>query len=195
MESFSVIIPAAGQSTRFGGGRNKLLETIGRTPILQRTLHAFMGRDDVSGVVLATSLSAALVFQGDDELEECFHSGWLQICPGGDSRAASVRNALQVPTKSHWVAVHDAVRPLVSAEVIDRVFAAAVQYGAAAPAQPMTATVKQAVGPLPARIVGTVPRESLWAMQTPQAMRRADLAAAFSLSDSAWTSHRRYAIT
>ena len=180
MDTFAVIIPAAGQSTRFGGGRNKLLEKVGGTPILHRTVRAFMGRNDVSGVVLATSLTPGILFQGDDELEESFRSGWLQFCAGGDSRAASVRNALQVPIpKSNWVAVHDAARPLVSSELIDRVFAAAVQHGAAAPARPMTATVKHAVGPLPARIVRTVPRETLWAIQTPQAMRREDLEASF----------------
>lgn len=180
MDRFVVIIPAAGQSTRFGGGRNKLLEEVGGTPILLRTLRAFMGRSDVSGVALATQLPVMQLLQGDHELEERFQSGWLRICAGGDSRAASVRNAMRLLTPDeHWVAVHDAARPLVSRELIDRVFAAAIQHGAAAPAQPMTATVKQAIGPLPARIAQTIPRDSLWAMQTPQAMRREDLNAAF----------------
>ena len=181
MDRFVVIIPAAGQSTRFGGGRNKLLETLGGKTILWRTLRAFMGRSDVSGIVLATQLPREDWMQDDREMEERLKSGWLQICAGGDSREASVRNSLEVLAPDiEWVAVHDAARPLVSAELIDRVFAAATKYGAAAPAQPMTATVKQAIGPLPARIAATVPRNTLWAMQTPQAMRRESLESALA---------------
>lgn len=181
MDRFVVIIPAAGQSTRFGGGRNKLLETLGGKTILWRTLRAFMGRSDVSGIVLATQLPQEDWMQDDREMEERLRSGWLRICAGGDSREASVRNGLElVPSDVEWVAVHDAARPLASVELIDRVFAAAVRYGAAAPAQPMTATIKQAVGPLPAPVAATVPRDTLWAMQTPQAMRREALASAFA---------------
>jgi 2-C-methyl-D-erythritol 4-phosphate cytidylyltransferase len=104
----------------------------------------------------------------------------LSYCRGGHNRAQSVWNALkQVPTNVDWVAVHDAARPLVSQQVIDRTFEAAIQHGAAVPALPVALTIKRAIGPLPARVEQTVPRHTLWAMQTPQAMRRADLLAAF----------------
>jgi 2-C-methyl-D-erythritol 4-phosphate cytidylyltransferase len=53
-----------------------------------------------------------------------------------------------------------------------------VRYGATVPALPVSQTVKQADGPLPAPVKGTVPRHGLWAMQTPQVMRREDLLAA-----------------
>ena len=89
-------------------------------------------------------------------------------------------NALrQVPTDITWVAVHDAARPLVSQELIGRAFAGAIAHGAAVPALPVALTIKQADGPLPARVIQTVPRQSLWAMQTPQVMRRTCLLAAF----------------
>jgi 2-C-methyl-D-erythritol 4-phosphate cytidylyltransferase len=78
-----------------------------------------------------------------------------------------------------WVAVHDAARPLVSDDLITRVFAAAQEHGAAAPAMPVQLTIKQATGPLPARVERTVPRHHLWAMQTPQIARRADLLHAY----------------
>jgi 2-C-methyl-D-erythritol 4-phosphate cytidylyltransferase len=79
-----------------------------------------------------------------------------------------------------WVAVHDAARPLAGKEMIDRTFAGAVKYGAAAAALAAHLTIKQASGPLPAKVLRTLPRQELWAMQTPQAMRRRDLLDAYS---------------
>ncbi len=85
-----------------------------------------------------------------------------------------------MPESIEWVAIHDAARPLVSAALITRTLEAAVRHGAAVPALPVTLTVKQADGPLPARVQRTLPRATLWAMQTPQVMRRRDLLAAFA---------------
>ena len=67
----------------------------------------------------------------------------------------------------------------MSQELIDRTLAAAVEHGAAVPALPVKLTIKQATGPLPAQVERTVPRDTLWAMQTPQVMRRAALLDAF----------------
>ena len=61
--------------------------------------------------------------------------GQIALVPGGPTRAESVRAALKrVPADVEWVAIHDAARPLVSQELIDRTLAAAVEHGAAAPA-------------------------------------------------------------
>jgi len=135
-------------------------------------------RPDVAEMIIAapaddvSTLVASLGPEGGDPR--------VRFCHGGDSRAQSVRNALQeISPNLKWVAVHDAARPLVSQEVIDRTFAAAQQHGAAVPALPVSLTIKQAAGPLPARVQRTVPRDMLWAMQTPQAMRRDELLAAF----------------
>ncbi len=163
-----MIIPAAGSSTRFGAGRNKLLEPLAGEPVLRRTIRAF-GRPDVAGIFVATGISDFAFGEN------------VVLCSGGACRAESVRNALlSVPEDIEWVAVHDAARPLVSSELIDSTFAAAINYGAAVPALPVTLTVKQADGPLPAKVQRTLPRHTLWAMQTPQAMRRADLVEAFA---------------
>lgn len=163
---------------RFGGGRGKLLELLAGEAVLLHSVRAFLIRRDVSAVVLATSsddvsmLTEALGLLANDSR--------LRFCRGGESRAHSVRNALHcVPAQTDWVAVHDAARPLVAQDVIDRVFSVAMERGAAVPALPVTLTIKQATGPLPARVQQTVPRHMLWAMQTPQAMRRADLLAAY----------------
>jgi 2-C-methyl-D-erythritol 4-phosphate cytidylyltransferase len=173
MPSFAVIIPAAGSSTRFGGPRNKLLEPLAGRPVLARTVTAFLARPDVAQVILPTGLEElAQLLPADPR---------ITICPGGQSRAHSVQNGLAAVTNSiEWVAVHDGARPLISQELIDRTLAVAVEHGAAVPALAVSLTIKQATGPLPARVERTVPRRDLWAMQTPQIMRRDALAQAFA---------------
>jgi 2-C-methyl-D-erythritol 4-phosphate cytidylyltransferase len=164
MAQFAVIIPAAGRSTRFG--TNKLLETLDGVAVLDRTLRAFEQRSDVAQIIVASNdpLTAPKV----------------TTCKGGSTRAESVLNALRaVPSNIEWVAVHDAARPLVSRALIDRTFAAALEHGAAVPAMPVHLTIKQAHGPLPAKVERTLPRQQLWAMQTPQVMRRAALLDAY----------------
>lgn len=178
MQSFGVILPAAGRSVRFGGGRGKLLELLAGEPVLRHSVQAFLVRKDVAAVVLATSSDDVSLLT--EALGPMANDPRLRFCRGGESRAHSVRNALLcVGPEIHWVAVHDAARPLVSQEVIDRAFSVAMEKGAAVPALPVALTIKQATGPLPARVQQTVPRHTLWAMQTPQVMRRADLLAAY----------------
>lgn len=172
-ETIAILIPAAGKSARFG--RNKLLEMLDGKTVVQRAVDPFLARRDVAHALFATdhpdAIQGALGHTRDAR---------ISFCPGGETRAHSVRSALsQVPGDVEWVAVHDAARPLVCGELIDRTLAAARQYGAAVPALPVQLTIKQATGPLPARVERTVPRQQLWAMQTPQIMRRADLQAAF----------------
>jgi len=100
--------------------------------------------------------------------------------PGGQTRAHSVRSGVAAADPSvEWVAVHDAARPLISQELIDQTLDLAVAHGAAVPALPVHLTVKQARGPLPAAVSRTIPRDMLWAMQTPQIARREALLRAF----------------
>lgn len=179
MPEFAVIIPAAGQSTRFGGRASKLFHPLAGQPVLAWTLAAFANRADVRQIVIATTDS--------DAIRDCATSldqsarAKLKICPGGACRADSVRvAALASDSSIEWVAVHDAARPLISQAVIDRTFQAALMYGAAAAALPVHLTIKQAAGPLPAQVRQTIPRHDLFAMQTPQAMRRQDLLDAFA---------------
>ena len=181
MPAFAVILPAAGSSTRFGGGSKLLAPLADGLPVIARTLERFLSRDDVKLIVVATSAGGQRFADVPATLEQMLRDPRVRRCDGGPSRAESVRNALAlVPADLEWVAVHDAARPLVSAELIDRVLEAAARYGAAVPAVPIVPTVKQADGPLPARVQRTVPRQTLWAVQTPQVARRSALAAAFA---------------
>jgi 2-C-methyl-D-erythritol 4-phosphate cytidylyltransferase len=178
MTSLGVILPAAGRSVRFGGGRGKLLELLAGEPVVRHAVKAFLVRKDVAAVVLATSLDDVSILT--EALGAHAEDPRVHFCGGGQSRAQSVRNALAcIAPEIEWVAVHDAARPLVSQQVIDRAFSVALEKGAAVPALPVSLTIKQATGPLPAKVQQTVPRRTLWAMQTPQVMRRRDLIAAY----------------
>ena len=175
-EPFAVILLAAGRSLRFGGGRDKLLEPLGGRAVVARAADAFLARADVGCVVIPTNQRERI----ESALQDASSDPRVMFCDGGDSRAGSVLAALRhVPAGFDWVAVHDAARPLVSQELIGRTFAAARERGAAVPAMPVALTVKQATGPLPARVERTIPRATLWSMQTPQAMRRSDLLDAY----------------
>lgn len=178
MPEFAVILPAAGRSTRFGACSSKLLQTLQGRPLLAWTLAAFAARDDVRQIVVASA--------DPDAVRDCAKSldetqrRKLLVCAGGACRAESVRAAARAASESiEWLAIHDAARPLVSQTLIDRCFRAALERGAAAAALPVHLTIKQAPGPLPAPVQRTVPRDQLWAMQTPQVMRRRDLLVAF----------------
>jgi 2-C-methyl-D-erythritol 4-phosphate cytidylyltransferase len=174
IQSFTLILPAAGASQRYG--RNKLLEPLAGMPVLFHTLNAFLGRPDVGRIVLATQYD----FSSDSHLTPLLRDRRVVICAGGACRADSVRRAvLASPEEIEWVAIHDAARPLVPQSLIDRTLAVAFEKGCAAPAMPVSLTIKQARSPLPSRVQRTLPRHELWAMQTPQVMRRDDLIASY----------------
>ncbi len=177
MPPFAVILPAAGRSVRYG--RNKLLEPLGFDgSVLARTLMCLWNHEFVDAIYLASDDPDVMAVARDLPPDAARD---VHICPGGTTRAHSVQSALRhVPDRYTWIAVHDAARPLVSQELIDRTVAAAMKHGAAAPAMPVASTIKRAVGPLPAKVERTVRRDQLWAMQTPQVMRRLALLDAFN---------------
>lgn len=169
----TVILPAAGKSTRFGGPRSKLLEKLNGRAVIAHAIAPFLDRADLSQVIIACGdpEGLAAVMPKDDR---------IVFCDGGATRAHSVWAGLKrASPEVTWVAVHDAARPLISAALIEKTLQLAKQHGAAVPALPVALTIKQAVGPLPAKVDRTVPRHALWAMQTPQIMRRTDLLDAF----------------
>jgi 2-C-methyl-D-erythritol 4-phosphate cytidylyltransferase len=112
---------------------------------------------------------------------------------GGDSRSASVRNALAAAPEAELVVVHDAARPLVTRDLVERCIDA-IEPGVdgAIAAVPMTDTVKEVA--LDGRVLRTLDRSTLWAVQTPQVfradiLRRAlerDAAALAAATDDAW---------
>jgi len=176
MASVSVSIPAAGAGKRFGPGGDKIFQPLAGRPVFLRTLELFTGRPDVIQVLLVAAEKdlPAIRERFGAELGRMK----VTLVVGGDTRSRSVRNALaKVTDRAELVCVHDAVRPCVSPEWIDRVFAEAARTGAAILACPVHGTLKRAAGGL---IRATLPREEFWEAQTPQVFRRELLREAYA---------------
>lgn len=184
MAKISVIVPAAGAGTRFGGGPNKIFRRIKDQPVFLRTLEAFTSRGDVVEVQLVVSPDDM------DELKERYggHLGFMGVgvVPGGATRPESVKNALAaIADEADLVAVHDAVRPCISQLWIDEVFAEAEKTGAAILAVPVHGTLKKVSD---ARVIDqTVCRAGLWEAQTPQVFAKDLLLRAYQQDLSAAT--------
>lgn len=180
MSKFAVILPAAGQSSRFGDSRRKkpFVELKGR-PVWVRAVEVFANRDDVAQLLVVVSPDDMEYFKDKFQANLAFMT--VEIVPGGRQRADSVKNALaRVRADIDFVAVHDAARPLIVKQWIDQIFAAAEESGAAIPAIPISSTIKRVEN---GRIAETVSRKKLWAAQTPQVFRRQLLLDAYAKWD------------
>ncbi|MEL7483573.1 MAG: 2-C-methyl-D-erythritol 4-phosphate cytidylyltransferase [Planctomycetota bacterium] len=202
----AVIIPAAGESTRYtnaGGLRHKLDEDLGDRPVLHRAVELFTKRDEVASIIVAgpaddfaydeftTRHGAKLGFYG------------VRLCQGGTSfRWETVRNALAlIEDDCTHIAIHDAARPCTPIDLIDRVVEAAQTNAAVIPAVDVADTLKRTedapdagdADPLGAilggggkanssirRVTEDVPRDGLVAVQTPQVFDRELLQRAYA---------------
>ena len=180
----TAIIAAAGEGRRLGAALPKQLLEIGGRTILERSVAAFAGHDRVATVIVV--LPPALAAAPPEWLTASRSAPDMQIVAGGERRQDSVANAFdRVPAHSDVVLVHDAARPFVSTELISRAIDAASEYGAAIVALSVCDTVKrvEAAGGHPV-ITGTIPRDTIYLAQTPQAFRRDVLRAAVALGRS-----------
>lgn len=175
----SLIVPAAGRGTRFGGSVPKQLLPLRGVPILVRSLRAFVGLVDETIVATAPDLAAelgALI---------AAHGLAARIVHGGETRQASVHAALRACAHDR-VLVHDAVRPLVPRACIAACIAALDAHPAALVALRCVDTVKRAG--VDGAVAATVPRDALWLAQTPQGFRRELGLAAFARAEAEhWT--------
>ena len=173
----SAIIAAGGRGARLGGDRPKQFLSLGGRPVLQRSVDAFVLSDRIADVVVA--LPRGLVDEAPDYLRGCAKP--VEIVEGGERRQDSVANAFAlVAGRADVVVIHDAARPLVSADLIRRTVDAAVECGAAIAALPATDTVKR--GDASRIIVDTLPRGEIFLAQTPQAFRVGVLRDALALA-------------
>ena len=164
----TAIIVAAGSSQRMGF--DKLFGTIAGKPVIAHTLHAFEHASSVNEIIVVAREDR------HDEIRKISRDGNFEkvrsIIAGGERRQDSVRAGLNcLNTDAKYVAVHDAARPLVTAEQIERVFEQSQIHGAAALAEPINDTIKRAGADL--AVIGSVDRHQLYVMQTPQVFERA----------------------
>jgi 2-C-methyl-D-erythritol 4-phosphate cytidylyltransferase/2-C-methyl-D-erythritol 2,4-cyclodiphosphate synthase len=156
-----VILLAGGQGTRAGFDMPKQLMRLGDKPVLRWSLDGFAAHPAISGGVLVSS---------DDDRAAIgdLPPGWTSATPGAE-RQQSVRNALDALADrgdDQFILVHDAARPGVSPEVIDRLIDALGRSEAAIPTLPVPDTLVEQSANLAGEVVD---RSALARVQTPQA--------------------------
>ena len=158
------VIVAGGSGTRMGMPVNKALAPLAGKTVLERSLEAFDGLVD----------GAVVVYRAQDEDAVRALNLRARLVPGGETRQASVLSGLYaLPQDAEIALIHDAARPFVRAETIRACIESAKKYGSGVAAVPVTDTIKRAGQDGVVR--ETLPREQLWAMQTPQAFRPQEL--------------------
>jgi 2-C-methyl-D-erythritol 4-phosphate cytidylyltransferase len=163
-----VVIVAAGQGTRVGGAELKQFRWIAGKPMLLHSVQTFMARPDVAIVVVVLPRSHAAdpppwLFQCDIDR--------LLVSVGGRDRGESVANGLEdIPEEVSTVLIHDAARPFVPDDVVERVVAAARGGQVVVPALPVVDTLKEVDES--GIVARTVDRARLWRVQTPQGFPR-----------------------
>ena len=175
-----VVVPAAGAGVRLGGDVPKALRELAGEPLLVHAVRRLRDCPSVGPVVVAAP-------PADVELVRALLASYdVQVVAGGRERQDSVAVGLaELPPAVELVLVHDAARALVPVAVVEAVVAA-LRAGADAvvPVLPVVDTVKQVDGD---RVVGTVDRAHLRAVQTPQGFRRSVLLAAHAAAAGALT--------
>ncbi len=182
-----MIIPAAGLGTRMAPmpsakdakdkktHPSKQFTELAGTPILIHTLRKFAALEQVGEIWVALRENEIESFRERlrNEAKDVLRKN-VEFVVGGEHRQQSVAHALNAITAAHddIVLVHDAVRPLVTAEIIQEVIEAARKYGAAIAGVPAVDTVKQVERTSEGAIIkATIPRAGVVLAQTPQGFR------------------------
>ena len=176
-----VVVVAAGQGLRAGGGEPKQFRPIAGVPMLLRALRPFTAHPDVAQVVVV--LPAEIVAAPPAWLAE-LGGGMLTCVAGGEERTDSVRNGIAaLRPECTMVLVHDGARPFIERALIDRVIARARGGAGVVPALMVSDTLKKVTG-TSEEVAETVSREGLYRAQTPQGFPMKMLRAAFAAQTS-----------
>jgi 2-C-methyl-D-erythritol 4-phosphate cytidylyltransferase len=170
MPKFSVILPAAGRSSRFKDPHyKKPFAPLGDRAVWLYSADRFLNRNDVVQVIVVIAKDDREYFNFKFSSNVTIMG--IDVVDGGDERADSVERALaRVKPEADFVCVHDAARPCLADMWIDKIFEVAARTGAAIFAIPIAGTIKR-VGSNNL-IDETVSRAGLWEAQTPQVFRR-----------------------
>lgn len=176
----SALIVAAGQGVRMGSAQRKQYLQLCGSPVLVHTLRVFDRCADIRSILVVVP-PTELEFCKKEILPAVSPHNHVELIAGGRRRQDSVFNGLQhLGDAQGVVLIHDGVRPLVSTALIRACIQGALQWGACIPAVQAVDTLKQIDSQ--GNILGTLPRESICMVQTPQAfslpiIRRAHLEA------------------
>jgi 2-C-methyl-D-erythritol 4-phosphate cytidylyltransferase len=183
MKRVTAILPAAGLGTRMGADTPKQFLSLDGVPVLLFTLRRLAACPAITDFIIATRAEDMDSVSASVAVEKLGRK--VCVVRGGDARQDSVANAVaKVPAETELILVHDAVRPLVTRDQIERVIAEADACGAAILGIPAMDTVKEVKrASLPtdvALITATIPRERVVLAQTPQVFRADLLLEAFA---------------
>ncbi len=161
----SVVICAAGSSTRMGDGTSKQFLMLDGIPVVARTLMAYEAASCIHEIIVVAKKDETELYQ---DLKKSYRITKLtKVVTGGDTRQDSARNGSDhVDKKAKYVAIADAARCLITPEEIDKVCHGAYQWGAASAGIKATDTVK--VVDKSCFIESTPDRAYVWMAQTPQ---------------------------
>ncbi len=169
----TALIVAAGSGERLGAGGPKALVRVAGRPLYEWALRACRRSARIGGIVIAVPPGKGPEFEAEG----------ARTVDGGATRSESVRAGMAL-VDTEFVLVHDAARPLVTAELIDHsIFALEVEpdIDAVICAAPVTDTIKQVDGE--GNVTGTLDRSVLRSVQTPQVFRAAALRRAIEIGD------------
>ncbi len=175
---YEVVIPAAGQGKRMKAGKNKLFIELSGIPIIVYTLRVFEEDPDCRGIILSINpaekdyFSQLIAAYGLKKVKK--------LVMGGKERQQSVYNGLQ-HAGEEIILVHDGARPFINLGQISELTTAASLHGGAVIAVPVKDTIKKAANK---KVLETVERSSLWAVQTPQAFRVSILKRAYEQAEA-----------
>ncbi len=158
------IVLAAGRSRRMAGP-DKVIVPLGGRPLVAHALSVLNESPLIDAIVLVMSshnLESGRLLA--PEFEKV-----IDVCLGGDRRQDSVRNGLDRLLQSEWIVVHDGSRFAIDETMIARGLAVAENHGAAVAAVPSKDTIKLVDHDM--LVTKTLPRDSLWLVQTPQVFR------------------------
>jgi len=178
--SISVVIPAGGGGVRFGGDTPKQFLPLEGVPVIIRAMSPFYAHHRCAKIAVAVHPN--WLDWMNIQVNERLWDDKVEVTAGGAERGDSVYAGLKALPETDVVLIHDAVRPFVTEKMITETAAAAVKYGGAAAAIPLSDTLKREKDGF---IENTVDRENLWRVQTPQAFRYREIIKAYEAAEKA----------
>jgi 2-C-methyl-D-erythritol 4-phosphate cytidylyltransferase len=170
----ALVLVAAGSATRMGGSVPKQFMELGGKPMIVHTLEKFYLFDPGIKVVVVIGADHRKYWESISRGYEWPAS--IEVAEGGSTRTESVRKGLELIGEGGIVGIHDAVRPLVSKETIERCFNAARESGSGIPVIDMEDSVRMTFGDNSSE---NLERQRLMRVQTPQAFRSEKILAAY----------------
>lgn len=175
---FGIVIVAGGTSARYGE-KNKLLDEIGGIPIVAHSMINFRHICPDNQIVLVCHSDFIQIYK--DLISNYIPSNSFSYIEGGETRGDSVYKGLKIlnQLQVQYAAIHDAARPLASSKLMMRCFEQCMKNGSAVAAKRITDTIKSA--DTNNRVISTIDRTKLWAIETPQIFKLQEILSAYTL--------------